>query len=188
MDQKNGFDNRKNKRAGVLIFFSALVVLLVLFLMLNVTKKDGSEELSFFVDNGRGSYDLVEISMPAGKGPHPVVFMAHGFAGSLHSGGAKELGARLARQGVMAVRVDFDPYEEPDKDAGRVHVYPLSQMIDDAVLVLNKVIKEYDGDPENVMLYGRSYGGSHRDRGQRLRYRDDICRRLLHGIRSGKRQ
>ena len=159
MDQKNGFDNRKNKRTGVLIFFSALVVLLVLFLMLNVTKKDGSEELSFFVDNGRGSYDLVEISMPAGKGPHPVVFMAHGFAGSLHSGGAKELGARLARQGVMAVRVDFDPYEEPDKDAGRVHVYPLSQMIDDAVLVLNKVIKEYDGDPENVMLYGRSYGG-----------------------------
>ena len=131
MDQKNGFDNRKNKRTGVLIFFSALVVLLVLFLMLNVTKKDGSEELSFFVDNGRGSYDLVEISMPAGKGPHPVVFMAHGFAGSLHSGGAKELGARLARQGVMAVRVDFDPYEEPDKDAGRVHVYPLSQMIDD---------------------------------------------------------
>ena len=66
MDQKNGFDNRKNKRTGVLIFFSALVVLLVLFLMLNVTKKDGSEELSFFVDNGRGSYDLVEISMPAG--------------------------------------------------------------------------------------------------------------------------
>ena len=64
MDQKTELDNKKNKRTGVLIFIGTLVVLLVLFLMLNGTKKGGTKELSFFVDNGRGSYDLVEISMP----------------------------------------------------------------------------------------------------------------------------
>lgn len=157
-------EQKFNKRSytGVLIVISTLVILLMLIsaaFALTGCRKDGTKELSFFMENGRGTYDLVELSVPEGDGPFPVVFMAHGFAGTLHSGGAKELGGRLAKKGILAVRVDFNPYLEPEKSAERTNVYPLSQMMDDAVMVLSKVMKEYDGDPDNVSLYGRSYGG-----------------------------
>lgn len=146
----------------MLVYISTLVVLLSLFAAvctLSGCEKKGTKEVSFFMENGRGTYNLVELSVPEGKGPHPVVLMAHGFAGTLHSGGAVELGARLAEKGILAVRIDFDPYLKPDKDADRTHSYPLSQMSDDAVMALDRVMKEYGGDRDRVSLYGRSYGG-----------------------------
>ena len=163
----------KNRRKGVLIGIGTLIVLFILAALLIVAGpgkdlkakigglvgKGGAREVSFFMDNGRGSYDLVELSIPEGDGPFPVVLMAHGFAGTLHSGGASELGARLAEEGVLACRIDFDPYVEASRGAARTHVYPLSQMTDDAVKLLGIVMDEYGGDRDNVSLYGRSYGG-----------------------------
>lgn len=154
------------------------------------------KEVSFFMENDRGTYNLVELSIPADGGQvngapkdgggqgdavlrnndeqgkekdpaggeqkedkFPVVLMAHGFAGTLHSGGASELGARLAEKGVLAARIDFDPYVEPDRSAARTHIYPLSQMEDDAVKLLGILVDEYGGDRDDISLYGRSYGG-----------------------------
>ena len=170
-------NKEKSTKKGVLIVFGTLFALFVIAAILFVsiggdslsakirtlTGKDGHEEISFFMENDRGTYDLVELSIPDkkkyGEGPYPVVLMAHGFAGTLHSGGASELGARLAEKGVLAARIDFDPYVEPDKSADRTHEYPLSQMESDAVKLLDTIVKEYNGDPENISLYGRSYGG-----------------------------
>ena len=148
-------------RKSVLILIGTLFVLLVLVLVIRSALRSGdrSDDISFFLKNDHGSYNLVELSMPKGEGPHPVVLMAHGFAGTLHSGGAVELGDRLAEEGILAIRVDFDPYTAPEKTAEQTHSYPLSQMNADAVNALDAVIKDYGGDPGNVSLYGRSYGG-----------------------------
>lgn len=152
-------DKSRNNRKSVLIIVGTLFVLLVLLLFIRSLGRSETKEISLFLENGRGTYDMMELSVPSGKGPHPVVFMAHGFAGTLHSGGAKELGERLAKRGILAVRIDFDPYTGPDLSAERTHSYPLSQMEEDAVKAIDKAVKEYRGDPDNVMLYGRSYGG-----------------------------
>ncbi len=148
-----------NRKKSVLIIVGALFVLLALIVAFRSFSRSQVKEISFFMENGRGTYDLVEMSLPGESGPHPVVLMAHGFAGSLHSGGAVELGQKLAEKGMIAVRVDFDPYAEPKEDAERVHSYPLRNMREDAVLAIKKSVSEYNGDPDRVSLYGRSYGG-----------------------------
>lgn len=147
------------KYTGVLIIIGTLFVVFGILFTLNSCSGNKTEEVSFFMENGRGSYNLVELSVPSGDGPHPVVFMAHGFAGTLHSGGAKELGGRLASKGTLAVRVDFNPYASPDFDAERINSYPLTQMMDDAVKAIDTAVREYGGDQNHVSLYGRSYGG-----------------------------
>ena len=149
----------KKIKTGVLILISALVLLCIILIVVNSGKTGDDNELSFFMENGRGTYNLIEISMPEGEGPFPAVLMAHGFAGTLHSGGAKELGERLAKQGVMAIRIDFNPYIEPKSSAERTNVYPLSQMSEDAVSAIDLAVADYGADKENLMLYGRSYGG-----------------------------
>ena len=146
-------------RKSVLMIIGALFVLLLLVVSLRSFSRDRVREVSFFMENERGTYNLVEMSLPGGDGPHPVVLMAHGFAGSLHSGGAVELGKKLAKRGAIAVRIDFDPYVGPGEDAERTHSYPLRNMRKDAVLAIKKAISEYGGDPDRVSLYGRSYGG-----------------------------
>lgn len=152
-------DRSKMRKTGVLILIGTLACILALLVFFRTGSGKGPEEKTLFLENDRGTYNLMEVDVPEGKGPFPVVFMAHGFAGTLHSGGAEELGSRLASRGILAVRIDFDPYLEPDLSAERTHIYPLSQMNSDAVAAIDKAVKEYGGDPDNVMLYGRSYGG-----------------------------
>ena len=141
------------------MMIGALVVLFAFWLSACGAGNTERREESYFLKNGRGTYNYVELSVPEGKGPFPVVFMAHGFGGTIHSGGAKELGGRLAERGVLAVRIGFDPYVKPDEDAEQTHEYPLSQMEQDAVNAIQDAVKNHGGDADDVSLYGRSYGG-----------------------------
>lgn len=191
-------DDKKTKKSVLIVFGTLFALFIVAALALFISgkggaadisrllEKSGAKEVSFFMENDHGTYNLVELSIPAdaggenqdsqnaggekqdtsaaggekqSDGKFPVVLMAHGFAGTLHSGGASELGARLADKGVLVARIDFDPYVTPDKGAERTHEYPLSQMEDDAVKLIGIIISEYGGDPDNISLYGRSYGG-----------------------------
>lgn len=113
---------------------------------------------SFFLENNRGSYMYVEVSLPKGEGPFPVVFMAHGFSGTIHSGGALELGARLAEAGIIAIRCDFDPFLAPDKSAKRTNAYALRDMEDDAATLIKYALDNYDADINRISIYGRSFG------------------------------
>ena len=57
--------------------------------------KTAAEE--FFLDRGDGTYTLTEAVYPKDyDGPMPLVAIAHGFKGTLNSGGAEELSHRLA--------------------------------------------------------------------------------------------
>lgn len=128
-----------------------------------------------FLENGRGSYTLAEFAIPenyvpgaegqpavAGTGGWPMVAVAHGFTGTMDSGGAAELIRRLAASGIAAVRVDFDPYLTPKKNndpSNRACEYTLRDMEDDLTLALQYASSHYRIDENRLGVYGRSMGG-----------------------------
>ena len=136
-----------------------------------------------FLENGRGSYTLAEFAVPenympagaegqpagaegqpagAGTGGFPMVAVAHGFTGTMDSGGAAELIRRLAGAGIAAVRVDFDPYLTPEKNSdpsNRACEYTLRDMEDDLTLALQYACSHYRIDETRLGVYGRSMGG-----------------------------
>lgn len=113
-----------------------------------------------FVQNVRGTYTLAEIALPKEvEGDLPLVTVAHGFTGSINSGGAKELVRRLAASGIAAVRLDFDSYLEPSEDAARAHQYTLKDMQDDTVSIIHYMRGHYPIDTSRIGLYARSMGG-----------------------------
>lgn len=135
-----------------------------------------------FLENGRGSYTLAEFAIPenyvpgaegqpagaegqpagAGTGGCPMVAVAHGFTGTMDSGGAAELIRRLAGAGIAAVRVDFDPYLTPKKNSepsNRACEYTLRNMEDDLTLALQYACSHYQIDENRLGIYGRSMGG-----------------------------
>ena len=142
-----------------------------------------------FLENGRGSYTLAEFAVPendmpgvkgqpaaaegqpaaaegqpagARTGGCPMVAVAHGFTGTMDSGGAAELIRRLAAAGIAAVRVDFDSYLTPEKNddpTNRACEYTLRDMEDDLTLALQYACNHYRIDENRLGVYGRSMGG-----------------------------
>ena len=139
-----------------------------------------------FLKNSRGSYTLAEFAVPeipededpdaakdpdaaeksgggsAGTSGMPLVAVAHGFTGSIDSGGAAELVRRLAAAGIAAVRVDFDAYLTPEKNddpSNRACEYTLRDMEDDLTLAVSYACSHYAVDENRLGVYGRSMGG-----------------------------
>ena len=135
-----------------------------------------------FLEDGRGSYTLAEFAVPenympgvkgqpagvkgqpagARTGGCPMVAVAHGFTGTMDSGGAAELIRRLAAAGIAAVRVDFDSYLTPEKNddpTNRACEYTLRDMEDDLTLALQYACNHYRIDENRLGVYGRSMGG-----------------------------
>ena len=96
--------------------------------------------------NSRGTYTAGQITVPETDGSCPLVFIAHGFKGTMNSGGAGELSQRLSRCGIAAVRIDFNSRLAPDVDSARTDEYTLSDMTDDAVLAISYCIDKYNID------------------------------------------
>ena len=120
--------------------------------------KTATEE--FFLDRGDGTYSLAEAVYPENyEGPMPLIAIAHGFKGTLNSGGAKELSQKLAEAGYAAVRMDFNPRRSPEKDAPKTDLYDLKSMEDDMVRAVNYMIGHHSIDTDRLGLYARSMGG-----------------------------
>ena len=113
----------------------------------------------FVIKNDRGTYTAGQITMPETGGSCPLVFIAHGFKGTMNSGGAAELSKRLSKHGIAAVRIDFNSRLEPDADSAKTDEYTLSDMTDDAVMAISYCAGRYDIDTDRIGLYGRSMGG-----------------------------
>jgi len=138
------------------------LVLLLVFLGLIFTgceKETPYEKHDFFLENNRGTYTYCELVMPVQDAPCPLVFLAHGFKGTRNSGGAEELSERLAAEGIAAVRIDFNPYEEAGKKSPKVNRYTLSTMTADSVMTIDYVISHYNIDADRIGIHGRSMGG-----------------------------
>ncbi len=114
----------------------------------------------FFLDRGDGTYTLTEAVYPKDyDGPMPLVAIAHGFKGTLNSGGAEELSHRLAEAGYAAVRMDFNPRTAPKKDADKTNLYDLKSMEADMLRAVNYMIGHHSIDTDRLGLYARSMGG-----------------------------
>lgn len=89
----------------------------------------------------------------------PLVAIAHGFKGTLNSGGAEELSHRLAEAGYAAVRMDFNPSIAPKKNADKTNLYNLKSMEADILRAVNYMIGHHSIDTDRLGLYARSMGG-----------------------------
>lgn len=113
-----------------------------------------------FIANNRGTYTLAEVVCPENpQGSMPLVAIAHGFTGTIDSGGARELTRRLAAAGIASVRMDFNAYLTPSEDGARSEEYTLATMEDDMLAAIRYMTGNYDIDTGRIGLYGRSMGG-----------------------------
>ena len=113
----------------------------------------------FVIKNSRGTYTAGQIIVPETGSSCPLVFIAHGFRGTMNSGGAAELSERLVQNGIAALRIDFNSRYEPAAASAKTDEYTLSDMTDDAVLAIDYVAGRYNIDIDRIGLYGRSMGG-----------------------------
>ena len=114
----------------------------------------------FFLNRGDGTYTLAEAVYPKDyDGPMPLIAIAHGFKGTLNSGGAQELSHRLAEAGYAVVRMDFNPRTAPKKDAPKTNLYDLKSMGADMLRAVNYMIGNHSIDTDRLGLYARSMGG-----------------------------
>lgn len=117
------------------------------------------EEHSFIIKNTGETYTYGSIFVPDTKNKYPLVFIAHGFKGTMNSGGAEELSRKLARNGIAAVRIDFNSRYENYVDSDKTNEYTLLDMTSNAVLAVDYAVKNYNIDSDRIGLYGRSMGG-----------------------------
>ncbi len=114
---------------------------------------------TFFLETD-GGYLMAEAVYPEDfDGKMPLVAIGHGFKGTLNSGGASELSERLARAGLAAIRMDFNPRTSPEKDSEKTNVYDLASMEDAMICGIEYMCKNYDIDRARIGLYARSMGG-----------------------------
>lgn len=124
----------------------------------DITYRTVTEE--FFLDREDGTYTLTEAVYPKDyDGSMPLVAIAHGFKGTLNSGGARELSCKLAEAGYAAVRMDFNPRTQPEKDAPKTNLYDLESMKADMIRAINYMIEHHSIDTDRLGLYARSMGG-----------------------------
>ena len=151
-------------------FKNLIPLFLALFLLLALTActtgtDNNSDSFScekerFFIESADDTYYMAEIIYPSDyDGDMPLVAMAHGFKGTLNSGGAEELSERLASAGIAAVRVDFNPRVAANQDAEKTNFYDLSSMQDTLLAAINYASENYDIDQSRIGLYARSMGG-----------------------------
>ena len=150
--------NRSLSKWGVI----ALLLVFLCTVLPSCQSDDTYTRHEFFLPNAQGTYTYGELILPesaTSSKPVPLVFMAHGFKGTRNSGGAEDLSIRLAQEGIAAVRIDFNHYEEASLSSGKTFDYTLTTMVDDAVATLDYVAANFDVDAERIGLHGRSMGG-----------------------------
>lgn len=150
------------KKRIILIFlvFLFLIALTGCPFKEEAAEEDGIQAEKIFIANDRNTYTLAEAVCPESpQEAMPLVVIAHGFTGSIDSGGAKELTRRLAAAGIASVRLDFNAYLTPSPESERAEEYTLQTMEDDMLAAIGFMIGNYRIDTERIGLYGRSMGG-----------------------------
>jgi dienelactone hydrolase len=97
------------------------------------------------------------LTLPAGKGPFPLVVMQHGFAGSRQEGGGfAHLAETLAAHGIAAIRMDFPGCGDSKESFIE---YSLSACISDSNACLDWALKNAPVDRKRLGVLGYSNGG-----------------------------
>ena len=113
-----------------------------------------------FLEADGGGYYMAEAVYPYGmEGGAPLVAIAHGFKGTLNSGGASELAGRLAEAGIASIRMDFNPRVAASKNAEKTNTYDLASMREAMLAGIEYMCEHYEIAEDHIGLYARSMGG-----------------------------
>ncbi len=113
-----------------------------------------------FLEADGGGYYMAEAVYPDGlEGGAPLVAIAHGFKGTLNSGGASELAGRLAEAGIASIRMDFNPRVTASKKAEKTNTYDLASMREAMLSGIEYMCEHYEIAEDQIGLYARSMGG-----------------------------
>ena len=150
----------KKKIISFFFLFLCLIMLTGCPWETSFSEEDNVQAETVFILNYRNTYTLAEAVCPKDQqDAMPLVVIAHGFTGSIDSGGAKELTRRLAEAGIASVRLDFNAYLSPSEKGERAQEYTLQTMEDDMVTAIHFMTGNYNIDTRRIGLYGRSMGG-----------------------------
>src|SRR5438105_5612005 len=98
------------------------------------------------------------LQIPAGAGPHALVVLMHGYAGSKSSSG--DIADQLLAEDYAVLRYSTRGFGD---SWGQVNLADLNAEIGDLHSMIGDVVDEpdFDLDPNHVAVTGASYGGGH---------------------------
>jgi uncharacterized protein len=98
------------------------------------------------------------VYRPEGKGPHPAVVMAHGFA-AVKAGGLAAFAERFRREGFTAVVFDYRQWGgssgEPREETS------VTRQREDYRTVIDWTVADPDIDATRIFVWGTSFSGMH---------------------------
>ncbi|HDZ57600.1 MAG TPA: hypothetical protein ENI17_04115 [Pseudomonas xinjiangensis] len=108
---------------------------------------------------------FLNVYAPQAPGDYPVMLWIHGGAFVTGSGGASYEPSRLVEQGVVVVTINyrlgalgFLPHSSLADESGNYGNYGLMDQ-QEALRWVQENISAFDGDPDNVTIFGESAGG-----------------------------
>lgn len=110
------------------------------------------------IANSRGQPLMCEIDLPVNlqRGRHyPAVVFAHGFESCARSARSMAISERLARRGIVGVRLDFTGH---GRSGGSIEDATDRQMRDDLRVVLQAIVKLKEVDRERLAVVGAGTG------------------------------
>jgi dienelactone hydrolase len=140
---------------------TGLALLAVLFVTGCASTAPGTEAVSggaLTIQGSRNNTIPAILTLPQGKGPHPVALIAHGHGGSkTENGGFDLLAAELARQGIASLRMDFAGCGENTEDFTQAN--RLTYMLDDVAACKAYLKTVAAVDLSRLGILGYSMGG-----------------------------
>jgi len=109
----------------------------------------------FLADEGERTI-YCEVDLPPGDGPFPAVIFSHGFESDCRSIRAMPISQRLAKRGVMGVRLDFRGHGRSD---GRRDDSTLATMVADLRLVHENLLFDERVNASRIGICGAGLGG-----------------------------
>ena len=100
----------------------------------------------------------VSVAIPHGAGPHPLVVLIHGYAGSKSSSG--DIAVRLLTEGYAVLRYSTRGF---GRSWGQVNLVDVHAEVEDLRSIVGQVIdhRGFRLNAEAVAVTGASYGGGH---------------------------
>jgi acetyl esterase/lipase len=101
----------------------------------------------------------LDVYVPAGPGPWPVVVVVHGF--QMRKEGYRLISEAIARRGAVVFTVDWAAWTSPTRAAqgSGAKLREWSETVTCAVRFARAMASDYGGDPGRVTLVGHSAGG-----------------------------
>lgn len=123
-------------------------------------QQTGGRTIFTKLNTASGQSLMCELDLPPGmkrgSGPYPAVVFAHGFESNARSSRAVAISQRLAKRGVIGVRMDFTGH---GRSEGTIQDATDQRMLADLHVVFQSVATLAEVDPNAMGLAGSGTGG-----------------------------